>query len=118
MRVRVVDDHRGIAVWLASALEDAGLEAEPVTQGFAGLLRPGAWDGIDAAIVDMRLNGYDLGPEIVRMLAAKRPEITVVVLTGSDDVDPALAGQVKAVLRKPIEASRILQVLGVLADGS
>lgn len=93
MRVVVVDDSAVTASLFAMVLSRAGHKVETTTTNFRRLLSEGRWKGIDAAVIDGRLESRrDLshprrpptvsGQEIVSFLAQHCPHVRRVVVSG------------------------------------
>lgn len=118
--VMVVDDHRMFAESLGRLLEDEGdIAVLGVCGGarealeLAGRVRP------DVALVDYFLPGPD-GVELVRQLKHLRPEVQIVMLTGSPD-DRLLLAAIEAgcsgFLTKERAASEVADAIRAVADG-
>ena len=98
-RVRIVEDDPSLATMLLYALTDAGFRPVVTTSGFASLLTDAPWEGIDSALVDIRLGEETTGKDILRYLAGQFPQIRRVVLTAFSDTP--LGDLAHLVLTKP-----------------
>ena len=119
-RVLLVEDTPDIALWLAAALRQSGLQIEIAADGLQALsrLQPGhAWD---ALLLDLQLPGLD-GLSLLQQLRQRGDTVPVLVLTarasvpdrvlglnlGADDYLPKpfdlseLEARLQALLRRP-----------------
>ena len=110
--VAIVDDDEKVRRALARLLRTEGYRVKCYASG-AELLRslPDAPPGCIVLDVDLpELNGFD----VQRMLARAAPHIPVIMITGRCDADvesrAAALGAI-ACLRKPVDASRLIDAL-------
>ncbi|MCS6771499.1 MAG: response regulator [Kiritimatiellae bacterium] len=84
----VIDDDPAIADLLASTLQEIGHDSRVFTNARDALAayKPGA---ADVVMTDIRMPGMD-GLELTRLLLAKDPKATIVILTGYPSVEDAV----------------------------
>jgi CheY-like chemotaxis protein len=108
-----VDDNREFAENLAEILRDRGDEVAIATSGPEALaLAPGA--RFDALLTDMRMPLMG-GAEVVHELRRTDPGVPAMVITahaGDDAIDAARREGLLAVLSKPVDVPRLLELLG------
>lgn len=136
-RVLLVEDTPDIAVWLATALRQAGLEVSHAADGHAALqaLEPG--HGLDLVLLDLQLPGVD-GLSVLEALRQRGDDVPVLVLTarasvpdrvlglqlGADDYltkpfDLAeLEARIQALLRRPGRMRSLVLRMGALEMSS
>ena len=90
-RVLLVEDTPDIAVWLATALRQAGLEVSHAADGHAALqaLEPG--HGLDLVLLDLQLPGVD-GLSVLEALRQRGDDVPVLVLTARASVPDRVLG--------------------------
>ncbi|MEY5027956.1 MAG: Transcriptional regulatory protein tctD [Pseudomonadota bacterium] len=90
-RVLLVEDTPDIAVWLATALRQAGLEVSHAADGHAALqaLEPG--HGLDLVLLDLQLPGVD-GLSVLQALRQRGDDVPVLVLTARASVPDRVLG--------------------------
>jgi two-component system, OmpR family, response regulator TctD len=90
-RVLLVEDTPDIAVWLATALRQAGLEVSHAADGHAALqaLEPG--HGLDLVLLDLQLPGVD-GLSVLEALRRRGDDVPVLVLTARASVPDRVLG--------------------------
>lgn len=90
-RVLLVEDTPDIAVWLATALRQAGLEVSHAADGHAALqaLEPG--HGLDLVLLDLQLPGMD-GLSVLEALRQRGDDVPVLVLTARASVPDRVLG--------------------------
>ena len=88
-RVLLVDDDRTLAETLALGLGKRGYEARVATSAEAAFARALAED-IDVVVTDLRMPGGD-GISLCDRIAANRPDLPVVVMTGFGSLEAAVA---------------------------
>lgn len=117
-RVLVVDDDESICALYQAILESAelGLDIKCAHDGYTGLMRIGSWHP-DILLLDIlmpKLNGL----EVIQRIREDRSldNMAIVVVTATFDeasVERAVRAQgVTALLSKPVEARRLLDVVG------
>jgi two-component system response regulator TctD len=89
--VLLVEDTPDIAVWLATALRQAGLEVSHAADGHAALqaLEPG--HGLDLVLLDLQLPGVD-GLSVLEALRRRGDDVPVLVLTARASVPDRVLG--------------------------
>lgn len=90
-RVLLVEDTPDIALWLATALRQAGMDVSLVGDGLSALntLAPG--HGFDLLLLDLQLPGKD-GLQVLQTLRAQGDEVPVMVLTARAAVPDRVLG--------------------------
>ena len=90
-RLLLVEDTPDIALWLAAALRQSGLEVTHVDDGLAalGALTPG--HGFDVVVLDLQLPGKD-GLQVLQALREQGDEVPVLVLTARAAVPDRVLG--------------------------
>lgn len=108
-RLLLVEDTPDIALWLATALRQGGMEVEHVADGHAALqvLSPG--HGFDLVVLDLQLPGAD-GLQVLEQVRSRGDEVPVLILTARASVpDRVLGLQLGAddYLAKPFDLSEL-----------
>lgn len=87
----LVEDTPDIALWLAAALRQSGMEVTQFADGLAALhaLTPG--HGFDVVVLDLQLPGKD-GLQVLQELRAQGDEVPVLVLTARAGVPDRVLG--------------------------
>ena len=85
MRLLIVDDHSLLRDGLSALLRQLGPDTEilPAADAAAALAIAERETDLDAAIVDLALPGMD-GASLIETLAARRPDLPVIVLSASE----------------------------------
>jgi DNA-binding NtrC family response regulator len=105
-RVLVIDDDADLCAALADALTSFGFEVKQTTsssEGFALAMD----EDLSAIVTDLSMDGLS-GVEMCERLAALRPDVPVIVLTGSRSMETAIAAMRAGAfdfLAKPVEPS-------------
>ena len=89
-RILIVEDEPRIAGFLARGLASEGFETQTASTGHEALTRVADFDP-GLLLLDLALPGMD-GLEVLRRLAAQRPELPVLVLSARRDLPTRLAG--------------------------
>ena len=89
VRILIVEDDREMREMLCERLARRGFEAEASEDTPAALERLDA-DRFDAVVTDLRMSGPS-GLVLCEWLAANRPDVPVVVITGFGSMDSAIA---------------------------
>ena len=87
-RVLLVDDDKGMCAWLEDALASKGFTTRTCTDGdeALGVLRAA---DVDVVVTDLNMQGMT-GLELCERIAASRPDVPVIVLTGFGSLDTAV----------------------------
>lgn len=117
-RILVVDDDASVCALHKAILEHADFHADIqcIHDGYTGLMKIGSWRP-DVLVLDILMPGMD-GLEVLRRIRADHNlcGMAIIVVTGTyDRPDIAQAARnagVAAVLPKPVEARRLLDVVG------
>lgn len=115
MKILVIEDHAGMARTIEAILVAAGHEVVLAPNGRVGVSLVGD-GGFSLIITDIMMPEQD-GLETIRHLAAQRPDLRIIAISGSDangglDYLPA-ARQFGAVatLRKPFQPLDLIRLL-------
>lgn len=116
-RVLIVDDDPSMCAFLEAVLEQAiSLQIQCVNDGYTGLIRIGAWRP-DLLLLDILMPGIN-GLEVLRRIRADPDldDMAIVVVTSMYDqpnlVQVARSAGVAAILPKPVETCRLLDIVG------
>jgi len=116
-RVLIVDDDPSMCAFLEAVLEQAiSLQIQCVNDGYTGLIRIGAWRP-DLLLLDILMPGIN-GLEVLRRIRADPDldDMAIVVVTSMYDqpnlVQAARSAGVAAILPKPVETCRLLDIVG------
>ena len=117
-RVLIIDDDPSECTLLRAVLEQADfpLNIQCIHDGYTGLMRIGAWRP-DMLVLDILMPGID-GLEVLNRIRADPDldDMAIVVVTAlfdrSDVVQAARSAGVAALLPKPVEARRLLDIVG------
>lgn len=104
-RILVIEDEWIVAQSYVAILENLGVTASGPAGTLADALRVIESGPIDAALVDMNLNG-EMAYSVVDALNARG--VAVVVVTGYDVV-PDFENKVSAFLKKPVRAEALIK---------
>jgi len=112
-RVLVVDDEQNMRTTLADILADEGFEVGTAESGERAvkLCRRAEFDTV---LMDVRMPGID-GIEACRRIREIRPDVRVILMSAysvEQLVEDSLREGVVAFLRKPLDAERLLALLG------
>lgn len=117
-RVLIVDDDPSVCTLLEAVLEQAGFpsEVQCAHDGYTGLMRIGAWRP-DVLVLDILMPGIN-GLEVLRRIRADPDlnDMVIVVVTAifdqPDVIQAARSAGVAAILPKPVEVRRLLDIVG------
>jgi len=118
-RVLIVDDDEATCALLAAVLNQSDLspEVKCVHDGYSGLVQVGAWRP-DVLVLDILMPGIN-GLEVLHRLRNDREllgDMAIVVVTSAFDQADLMRGVRKAapdaILPKPVDARRFLDVIG------
>jgi two-component system response regulator HydG len=116
--VIVVDDDESARVGLGALLEQEGFQVVLAEDGLAGLARVRE-SAPDALVTDLHMPGMD-GLELLRRARQVLPELIVVLVTASSDVEPAVLAMKEGAehyLTKPVRLDELLVVLHRALEG-
>jgi CheY-like chemotaxis protein len=112
LRVLVVDDEALVADYVADLVEEAGHDVVGIAATGERALAYLARDGVDLAILDIKLKGTTTGIDLA--VEARRRAVPHVFITGSGDPatrEAALATAPLDFLQKPLDQRRLREVL-------
>lgn len=112
--ISVVDDDVSIRESLESLLKSMGFQVS-LFSGAEEFLREGATTRTDCLILDVRLGGMS-GPELQRRLAASRPPVPIIFITGHGTEalrQKVIADGAVDCLFKPFSEERLLAAVNV-----
>lgn len=116
LTVAVVEDDRDIADLLRMRLELEGVHVAFVEASAEGACARD-WDGVDAAVVDLRLAGKGSGLDVLAWLGDNHPDVRRVVASATlPFVGDVLDGLAEFVLAKPFDSHGLLAALRGDAD--
>ena len=118
-RVLLVDDNVGMLETLSDIISTSGIDVDTAPDG-ARALALMEKNAYDIAVFDIVLPDID-GVDLVRRTQPRYPNTKFVIITAytnSELTDRARAEPVSEILFKPIEPSRLIQVLRRLASGA
>jgi PAS domain S-box-containing protein len=110
--VLVVDDDEAVREIAQALLEKAGIRVETADGGEAALTRVRA-GGVDTVLLDLVMPDLP-GAEVLRRLAAERPELPVVIASGWKRElasDRIVEGSAFAIVQKPFDPDGLCAVL-------
>ncbi|MET0794646.1 MAG: response regulator [Polyangiaceae bacterium] len=109
-RVLVVDDDRSVVFMLTEVLHDAGHEVVAASTSEQALTLS---TGIDAALVDLHLQG-ECGEALIRRLRERHATLPVILLTGDARRGGGTRGEPTAsldIMTKPLDIDELARVL-------
>ena len=117
-RVLIIDDDPVVCALHQALLEHAGFpsEIQCVHDGYTGLMRIGSWRP-DVLVLDVLMPGID-GLEVLHRIRADHDldEMAIILVTAIFDqhevVQAARSAGVAAILPKPVESRRLLDIVG------
>lgn len=112
--VLIVEDEPLILIHSRLALEDAGYRIVAVSDGDEAMDALRDRQDVRAIFTDIRLPGKIDGLALARQVSADRPEIAIVVTSGSQSVDPGELPYRARFLAKPYTAAQITRTLDSL----
>lgn len=113
--VLLVEDDPLILIHSHLALEDAGYVALPVRNAAEALDTLSTRNDIHALFTDVRLPGTLDGIGLAERVRAERPDVSIVVTSGSTGVDLAALPYGAEFLPKPYTAFQVTRLLARLA---
>ena len=108
-RLLLVEDTPDIALWLATALRQGGMEVEHAVDGLNALQALAPGHGFDLVVLDLQLPGAD-GLQVLEQVRSRGDEVPVLILTARASVpDRVLGLQLGAddYLTKPFDLSEL-----------
>jgi len=112
-KILLVDDDPGVRRMLVRVLEEEGYLLVPAGTGREALQRLAARD-IDLVLLDLNLP-LENGWETFQRLNTENPCLPVIIITArSNQVFPALASGVGALMEKPLDLTKLLQTIAEL----
>lgn len=108
-RLLLVEDTPDIALWLATALRQAGFAVDTASDGLQALQALGPGHGFDGVVLDLQLPGLD-GLQLLDQLRSRGDAVPVLILTARASVpDRVLGLQLGAddYLSKPFDLSEL-----------
>ncbi|WP_341207118.1 sigma-54 dependent transcriptional regulator [uncultured Sphingomonas sp.] len=109
MRVVLIDDDDGLRTALADSFAIAGIDVEPFADARAALTQLGA-DFPGVVVSDIRMSRMD-GHALAEAVAARDPELPVILMTGHGDIATAVAALKKGAwdfIAKPFAADHLI----------
>lgn len=113
--VLLVEDDPLILIHSRLALEDAGFEALPVRDAGEALDRLAERGDIRALFTDVKMPGALDGLALATRVRAERPDVAIVVTSGSTKVDAAALPPGARFLPKPYTAFQVTRALSAIA---
>jgi CheY-like chemotaxis protein len=111
-RVLVVDDDADLARTTALVLKRHGFDVSVAADGMAAI-QQAEQNPFDVMLMDIRMPGMD-GVEAYKHIKTLQPSIMVIMMTGfsvEDRIQEALREGALAVLTKPLDLDRLLQLI-------
>lgn len=109
-RLLLVDDDPGVREALANVLTGEDYDVVPATNGLEAIDLAGRME-MDLVLLDLNLpkkNGWDTFEILIR----QNPSLPVVIITArSNQLFPALASGVGALMEKPLDLPKLLQTI-------
>jgi two-component system, cell cycle sensor histidine kinase and response regulator CckA len=106
--VLLVDDDHGVRTLARAILQAQGYQVVEASNGLDALrVAAGHADDIDVLVADVVLPGLR-GPHLAEWLRIERPDLAVLLLTGSESDRPVDARPDDAILLKPFEPTALL----------
>ena len=112
-KILIVEDNDFVRMQIIRFLEGASYEIVEASDGRQALDVVEAGEDISLAIVDVRMEPVD-GFEFIRALRGEDNRLPVILVTGdqnSDLLSETTKLEIAAVLMKPVEKDRLLQVV-------
>ena len=112
-KILLVEDNDFVRMQIAGFLRDTGSEVIEAREGEEALEKVSESGGVDMAVVDIRMEPMG-GFEFVQVLRGHSDNTPVVLVTGdqtSDILERASKCGVTAVLMKPVQRDRLLDVV-------
>ncbi len=116
--VLLVEDEKTVRELTVKILVSGGYHVIDAANGEEALTRAGEHQPIDLVLTDVVMPGVN-GPELVRRLRARRPDIAVLFMSGYDRdlINPGVLGRNVAFLPKPFTPRTLLAKIRELFTG-
>ncbi len=111
LRVLVVDDEWLVREALTDVLDDAGFSTRQAVSAMEALRQLQRDEAIDVVVTDIEMPGVLNGADLARLLAAQRPEIGVLIVSGRR---PRSLPEGARFLAKPFVPAELLNALSDL----
>ncbi len=115
LHVLIVEDEWSVREMLADVLDEAGFVTRAAICATEAWRRLPQEPDIDVVITDIEMPGPLDGMDLARLLAAQRPEIGVLIVSGGR---PRLLPPGALFLAKPFTPAEVLRALGELAQAA
>lgn len=115
--ILVVDDHPLVRVHSQFALEDAGFEVIEAGNAADALARLDERPDIATLFTDVRMSGSLDGVGLVKAVHARRPDISILVTSGTEDGRDLALPDAAHFVRKPYTGVQLNRMLDKM-DGS
>jgi two-component system, cell cycle sensor histidine kinase and response regulator CckA len=116
--VLLVDDDNGVRTLAHAILQAHGYRVLEASNGLDALrVAAGHTDDIDVLVADVVLPGLR-GPQLAEWLRIERPDLAVLLLTGSESDPPADARPDDDILLKPFEPASLLAHVRAALEGA
>lgn len=109
--ILVVEDEPLVLIHSHLALEDAGYHIVAARDAAEALEHLSARDDIRALFTDVQLPGVLDGLALARRVSAERPEIAIVVTSGSVAIEPGDLPAASRFIAKPYNAMQVVRML-------
>lgn len=113
--VAIVDDDQRLLESLEDLLESAG-HAVRLFSSAQTLLNSNALPEIDCLITDIGMPGMD-GFELRRLVSQRRPDLSVILITGRHEIAELPQAQHNWFFRKPFDGQTLLAAIGDALNG-
>lgn len=115
-RILLVEDHTDLRVGLVRLMETIGFRAVACEHAEAALTQLRSDDAFDVVITDEVMPGMS-GQELAQHIAELRPDVPVVLMTGSLHLRRSPGSNIRAVLRKPVRLRELVATLRTVNVG-
>ncbi len=117
-RILLLDPDKRTTSRLAALLQEDGVEVETFPDGASAIRRLARGPEFDSLVTELNLPRADASV-VVRSALARSPDIQIVVLTRYPNlVQPGRLGGAPAVLAKPLDYARLLELLVLSPHGA
>lgn len=115
--VLIVDDDEILRASIVDLLTDAGYMTYEAGNGSEALEVLARESAIDVVLTDVKMPGMD-GPELLRQIRSKHPEVSVIMLTGYGTIDSAVEAMRDGALNYLLKPTNKRQLLEALQEAS